>query len=177
MKRIGQVAREKIIEEIRADCKKSEGCFFISFNKVKAASISKLRNSLRVNASHVYVAKNALLQKAFDEVDKQGLVGFVNGETGVVFVYDKDIVKTCKALVDFAKENEILQLKGGFLKNRKVTTEEVTALAKLPSKEVLLGMAVGALAAPITGILSTFNQIILKFVWALEEVKKTKEKK
>ncbi|MEI8350327.1 MAG: 50S ribosomal protein L10 [Candidatus Omnitrophota bacterium] len=177
MKRIGQVAREKIIEEIRTDYQKSEGCFFVNFNKVKASSISQLRNNLRVGAAHIYVAKNALLQKAFDEVDKQGLAGFLNGETGVVFVYDKDIVKTCKALVDFAKENEILQLKGGFLKNRKITTEDVAALAKLPPKEVLLSMAVSALASPVTGFLSTLNQIVLKFVWVLEEVKKTKEKK
>jgi len=50
-------------------------------------------------------------------------------------------------------------------------------LAKLPSKEVLLGMAVSALAAPLSGFANVLNQVILKFVWAIEEIKKTKDKK
>lgn len=174
MKHIGEIVREKIVEELKESLQQSESCFFINFNKVKASSVSQLRNNLRVVKAKVYVAKNSLFAKAFD-AKQDSLTGFLNGETAVIFAYDKDVVKACKALVDFSKENEILQIKGGFLKDKVVTTEELNALAKLPPKEILLAMALSGLASPITGFVSTLNQVMLKFVWVVEEIKKNKE--
>ena len=174
MKRIGVIVREKIVDEIKGNIKEAEGCFFLNFNRVKAFPVSQLRNNLRTIGASVYVAKNSLLEKAFDE-RKENLNNFVGQETAVVFIHDKDIVKICKALVDFAKENEILQIKGGFIKDKMVTSEEVTTLSKLPPKEILLGMAVSGIASPLTSFVSTLNQVVLKFVWAIEEIKKSKE--
>jgi len=174
MKRIGVVVREKIVDEIKENIKESEGCFFLNFNKVKARSVSQLRNNLRTTGANIYVAKNSLFEKAFDD-RKENLNNFIGQETAVVFIHDKDIVKTCKALVDFAKENEILQIKGGFIKDKPITSEEVNALSKLPPKEILLGMAVSGIASPLTSFVSTLNQIVLKFVWAIEEIRKSKE--
>ncbi|MDD4183761.1 MAG: 50S ribosomal protein L10 [Candidatus Omnitrophica bacterium] len=174
MKHIGTIVREKIVDELKESLKQSEGCFFINFNKVKALSISQLRNNLRKMNSKVYVAKNSLLSKAFD-AKRDNIVNFVSGETAVIFVYDKDVVKTAKALVDFAKENEILKIQGGFLNDKAVSPEDLNSLAKLPPKEILLGMAVSGLASPITGFVSALNQVMLKFVWVVEEIKKNKE--
>ncbi|MFA6281019.1 MAG: 50S ribosomal protein L10 [Candidatus Omnitrophota bacterium] len=174
MKRIGVVVREKIVDEIKENIKESEGCFFLNFNKVKARSVSQLRNNLRTTGANIYVAKNSLFEKAFDD-KKENLNNFISQETAVVFIHDKDIVKTCKALVDFAKENEILQIKGGFIKDKPITTDEVSALSKLPPKEVLLGMAVSGIASPLTSFVSTLNQVVLKFVWAIDGIKKSKE--
>jgi large subunit ribosomal protein L10 len=174
MKRIGVVVREKIVDEIKENIKEAEGCFFLNLNKVKALSVSQLRNNLRTTGASIYMAKNSLLEKAFDD-RKETLDSLVSQETAVVFIHDKDIVKTCKALVDFAKENEILQIKGGFIKDKPITSDEVNALSKLPPKEILLGMAVSGIASPLISFVSTLNQIVLKFVWAIEEIKKQKE--
>ena len=174
MKHIGTIVREKVVDEIKENVQQSEGCFFVNLNKVKALSISQLRNNLRTTNSKVYVAKNSLFSKAFD-VNKDSMANFISGETAAVFVYDKDIVRAAKVLVDFAKENEIIQVKGGLLKDKAVSAQDLNSLAKLPPKEVLLGMAVSGLASPITGFVSTLNQVILKFVWVVEEIKKNKE--
>lgn len=174
MKTVGLDVKEKIITEVKQSIKDSQGCFFINFNKVKASAVSQLRNNLRDCGAKVFVAKNSLLKLAFDQHAKDDLDGFLAQETAIVFVYDKDIVKTCKSLVDFTKENEALQLRGGFLKKDKITAEGLTALAKLPPKEVLLGMAVSAIASPLTGFVAALNQIVLKFVWVVEEIKKQK---
>jgi len=173
MKHIGTIVREKVVDEIKESAHNCEGCFFVNFNKVKALSISQLRNNLRTTNSKVYVAKNSLFSKAFDT--NKDITNFISGETAVVFVYDKDIVRAAKALVDFAKENEVIQVKGGLLKDKAVSAQDLNSLAKLPPKEVLLGMAVSGLASPITGFVSTLNQVILKFVWVVEEIKKNKE--
>ncbi|UCD15743.1 MAG: 50S ribosomal protein L10 [Candidatus Omnitrophota bacterium] len=174
MKRIGLVFREKIIEEIKERVQDTKGCFFVGFNKVKASPYNCLRNDLHKVGSKVLVTKNSLLKRAFTDLGWQDLDGFLEGETGIVFVYDKDIVGACKIMVNFSKEREVLQIKGGFLGGEKVDSKQVAALAKLPSKEILLGMAVRGMASPLTGFVGALNQIILKFVWVVQEIKNKK---
>jgi large subunit ribosomal protein L10 len=122
------------------------------------------------------VTKNTLVRKAFQD-SKIELNNLLTSETAIVFIYDKDIVKTCKSLADFAKENEILQIKGGFIKEKPVSTAELNALARLPPKEALLAQVLNGFASPLSGFISTLNQVILKFLWIIEEVKKHKETK
>lgn len=172
--KLGLVVREKLIGEILARAKDNNACFFVGFNKLEAFPYNCLRNDLRAADAIFFVTKNSLFKRAFEDLGWKDFNEFLQGETGVVFVYDKDVVKTCKILVDRTKENEALFLKGAFLGEGKLTATQVKALAKLPPKEVLIGMAVGGLAAPITGFLTVLNQVILKFVWALEEIKKKK---
>jgi large subunit ribosomal protein L10 len=172
MKTVGSQIKEIIIDDIKKGIQTSEGCFFINFNKVKASAVSSLRIALKTSNAKIYVAKNSLLKRALENGGKKDLDALLAQETGLVFIYDKDVVKTAKALVDFSKENEVIQLRGGFIKEQKISPEGLSALAKLPPKEVLLGMAVSGLASPLTGFLSTMNQVMLKFVWVIEEIKK-----
>lgn len=177
VKKIGLLTREKIVQELKERVAGTEGLFFVGFNKVGAFPFNVLRNTLRDAKATVFVAKNSLFKKAFGELDWGDFNDLLDAETGAVFVDDKDVVKPCKILVEFAKDNEVLTIKGGMIKDKKVTSKDVEALAKLPSKEVLLGSAVSALAAPLSGFANVLNQVILKFVWAIEEIKKTKDKK
>ncbi len=177
IKKIGLLTREKIVEELKERVEGIHGCFFIGFSKVQAFGLNTLRNNLKDAGADVFVAKNSLFKKAFNDLGWQDLSGLLDCETGMVLVYDSDIVKSCKVLVDFAKESEILQLKGGVIDEKKISSEDMDSLAKLPSREVLLGMAVSAIAAPLTSFVSSLNQIILKFVWTVQEIKKVKEKK
>lgn len=177
MKSVGVIIREKISGDLKDQIKKSEACFFISFNKLAAFKLNVIRNNLKGANTNVFVAKNTLFNKVFAEIGFGELNGLLSGETALVVVHDKDIVKAAKALVDFNKENEALQIRGGFLKDKKLTSENLNALAKLPTKEVLLGMAVSGIAAPLTGFLSTLNQVVVQLLWTLDEVGKTKDKK
>ena len=178
MKKIGLLTREKIVENLKDKISGTQGCFFISFNKVNAFSLNILRNSLRDVQAQIFVAKNSLFKKALTELGWKDFDNLLDAETGIVCSFDKDVVVgTCKTLVDFAKESETLALKGGVINDRQITLDDINKLAKLPSKNVLLGMVVSGFAAPISGFVNTLNQIILKFVWTIEEIKKTKDKK
>jgi large subunit ribosomal protein L10 len=174
-KTIGIAIRENIIKKVQERINSSSVYFFIGFNNVKSSALSDLRNQLRVVDSYVFVAKNSLINKALEDSDLKNLKDYFQGETGIISVYNEDIVKPCKVIVDFSKENESFAIKGGIIEGRKISKEELESLAKLPAKEVLLAQAVSGLAAPITGFLTCLKQVILKFVWAAEEVKKVKE--
>ena len=177
IKKIGLLTREKIVEGLKQGVKDTEGCFFVGFNKVGAFPFNKLRNNLRDSGANVFVAKNSLFKRALNELGWEDVNSLLEAETGVVIVKDDDVVKACKILVEFTKETETLQLKGGIIKDKRVSPKELGVLAKLPSREVLIGTVVSVFASPLSGFLNTLNQIILKFVWVVEEIKKTKEQK
>jgi len=177
IKKIGLLTRERIVKDLKQGIKGTEGCFFIGFNKVGAFQFNELRNNLRDSGVRVFVAKNSLFKKALGELGWEDVDSLLATETGVVITKEDEVVKACKILAEFAKETETLQLKGGVIKDKRVSLEELGALAKLPSREVLIGMVVSTFASPLGGFLNALNQIILKFVWVVEEIKKTKEQK
>ncbi|MFH1505165.1 MAG: 50S ribosomal protein L10 [Candidatus Omnitrophota bacterium] len=175
MEKIGLLTRENIVSQVKQKIEGSRGYFFVGFNKIEAFAFNNLRNSLIDVGAQVFVTKNSLFKRAFIELGKEGLNDFFEAETGIIFAYDEDVVKACKTLTDFSKENEFLKIKGAFVENKKITAKEVSALAKLPSREALLGMALSVMVSPLTGFLNSLNQIILKFVWVVKEIKKKKE--
>ena len=87
----------------------------------------------------------------------------------------QDLVKICKALVDFSKENVGLALRGGFLKEKLLGEQELQSLAKLPPRNVLLAQTVMTIAAPLTSFVAAANNVILKFLWLVEELKNKRE--
>ena len=114
------------------------------------------------------------MRRSFGRMEIEGVADFFKKETAAVFVEENDIVKACKVMVDFSKDNEALVLKGGVLNNKIISSKEMAALASLPSRDVLLSMVLRGFTSPLTGFLTCMNQIILKFVWAVEEIKKVK---
>ncbi len=177
MKKVGLLYRQKIVDKITQDWKNSQGCIFVNFSKVSALSFNMLRNSLRREGSSLFVSKNSLIKRAIKEIEAQDVSDFVDGSTALVFVKDSDVVKVSKMLFDFSKENENFVLKGAFLNNNKLGHKELEEIAKLPSREVLVGQAVMGLASPLTGFVGMLNNIILKFVWVIEEIKNKQSKK
>ncbi len=175
--RIGLVIRKKIVEEIKERLNSAQAYVFVGFSKLKAQQLNTLRDNLKKENSLMRIFKNSLIRRAFSDLGKELDNSFVEGPTGIVFVYE-DIVKVCKLLVDFSKESEeAFYLKGGFLEEKKLNKEELLELAKLPPYEILLGKTLNAFCAPLTGFLNSLNQIILKFVWLVEEIKKKKEER
>ncbi len=173
--KVGAMIREKIVGQLKTNSQEASACFFVGLNRIAAFPLNTIRNDLRRSGGRFFLAKNTLLKRALDDSGRVDTDGFLGHETGVVFVAGSDAVKVCKVLIDFTKEHEnVLELRGGYLTDKKITSQDMVDLAKLPSREVLLGMALGAMAAPLTAFLSSMNQVVLKFVWTMEEIKKKK---
>ncbi len=176
MKKVGLLYREKIVDKITQDWKSSQGCIFVNFSKVSALSFNNLRNSLRKEGSFLFVSKNSLIKRALENMNAQDMSDLVDGSTALVFINDSDVVKVSKMLFDFSKENENFVLKGAFLNNNKLGQKELEEISKLPSRDILIGQAVMGLASPLTGFVGMLNNIILKFVWVIEEIKNKQSK-
>lgn len=172
MKKIGLLYREKAIDLVKDNWENSQACILIGFDKVSAFSFNILRNNLKRTDSKILVTKNSLMKRTLASLNITGADDLLRDPTGVVVIKGKDIVQVCKMLVDFSKENAGLTLKGGFLHEQQLSDKELISLSKLPSQEVLLAQAVMTIASPLIGFVATLNNIILKFVWLLEELKK-----
>ena len=175
MDKIGRVYREKFINLLQDEAQNAEALLFVNFNGLGAPQINSLRMLLRERKSKLLVAKNRLIHKAF--LDKNiELQDVLKAETAIVYSCS-DFVEATKALFDFYKENEKLQIKGSYVKENLMSRKELENISKLPSRGILVGMTVNCIASPLTSFLSSLNQIILKFAWAIEAIREKKEAK
>jgi large subunit ribosomal protein L10 len=169
--KIGSLVREKILGAALKKKETAQSAYIVGFGGLSAVQLTALRKTLKVKKASMYVAKNTLIGKTYADLDFGDLL---KGQSGVVYA-DGDIVEIAKALVDFRTKNEALIIKGAVLNNQLVGEDQVVALSKLPTRDVLIGMTVNAIAAPIGKFVTTLNQMIAKFPQVVNAIKDKKE--
>lgn len=174
MIKIGSFFRKSIVENIKKDISASESIFVVQYSGIASASMTALRNLMRANKSRLLVAKNSLILKALKAANAQGLDNLLEGQSAVIFG-QKDIALVTKALVKFTKENQNLIVKGGLYNNQVLNLKEIESISKLPSRELLVAQVVGALQAPLAGLVSTLRASLNKFVIVLNQIKEQKK--
>jgi large subunit ribosomal protein L10 len=171
---MGRLEREYIVEEISKRIKDSENIIVSNFSNIKAEELNDLRTKLAKNQSSYFVVKNSLCRLALEKADKKELLDLITGSTGFVFCDDNPI-NASKAIVEFSKDAEGLEILGGFIEGEVVPGGQVKELAALPSQKELLTMLVTGMKYPITSFVGTLGQLMKKFVFVLNEVAKKKE--
>ncbi|OPX30895.1 MAG: 50S ribosomal protein L10 [Candidatus Omnitrophica bacterium 4484_171] len=174
MKKIGILYREKIIERITSSWSQLEARIFVSFNKVSAFNFNILRNILKKEGSSIFVSRNSLIKRALDSISVDSMDSFIDGSTGIVFVNYDNIVKICKILFDFSKENEGFMLKGAALGEKQLGFDELEKISKLPPKDILIAQAVMGIASPLSGFVAALNNILVKFLYLIDGIKNKK---
>jgi len=135
------------VAEIADRFRDSNAAVLTEYRGLTVAQLKELRKALRGNASYA-VVKNTLTAIAAKEAGLEGLDDALAGPSAIAFVTG-DPVEAAKGLRDFAKANPALVIKGGVLEGRSLSAAEVTKLADLESREVLLAKAAGAFKASL----------------------------
>ncbi|MEV4112364.1 50S ribosomal protein L10 [Nonomuraea sp. NPDC049695] len=133
------------VAELKSEFEGSSAAVLTEYRGLTVAQLKELRTSLGENAKFA-VAKNTLTKIAANEAGVTGLDDLLLGPTAVAFVKG-DVVEAAKGLRDFAKANPLLVIKGGVLEGKTLDATEITKLADLESREVLLAKLAGALKA------------------------------
>lgn len=144
-------AKKVIVEEIKEKLNRAKSVTFVDYNALTVAEDTAMRQEFKKNGSEYKVYKNKLLLLALNELGINGAEKYLNGTTAVAFSYD-DEVSGAKITCQAAEKTKKLTVKFGLLNGNFVEGKEMEALAKLPSKEVLIAMLLGTLNAPITGL-------------------------
>lgn len=118
-----------------------------------------LRRKLREAGVEYTVMKNSIIRFAAREVGLEGLEDILEGPTAIATSAD-DVISPAKVLNDFAKDNEAMEIKGGFVEGNVITVDEVKQYASIPSKEVLISKMLGSLQSPIGALARTLQAIV-----------------
>ena len=153
--------KSAVIDEITAQIQESEAVFAVDYRGITVTQAAELRTRLRDADATFRVTKNTLTEIAADRADASALKDLLQGPTALAFVRG-DVAAAAKALADYQRETggELLPFKGGSLNGEALSAEQVTALSKLPTREVLYQQLVGVVASPLTGLARTLNALI-----------------
>ena len=147
-----------MVEELTGKFRDSSGAVLTEYRGLTVAQLSELRGSLRGNATFS-VVKNTLTKIAATEAGLGDQVTtMLSGPSAIAFV-DGDVAQAAKGLLDFAKANPLLVIKGGVLDGKPLTAAEVSKLADLEPREVLLARLAGAMKASMSNAAATFSAL------------------
>ena len=136
------------VAEIAEKFRGSSASVVTEYRGLSMAQLTTLRRSLGDGTTY-RVAKNTLVQRAAADAGVEGLEQMLVGPTAIAFITGEP-VDAAKAIRDFAKTNQGLVIKGGFMDGRALTVTEVNQLAELESREVLLAKLAGAMKANLS---------------------------
>jgi large subunit ribosomal protein L10 len=146
------------VAELKTDFESSNGAVLTEYRGLTVAQLTELRDNLGTNAKFA-VVKNTLTKiAARDAGVDEGLNELLQGPSAIAFVTG-DVVEAAKGLRDFAKANPHLVIKGGVIDGKSMTSADITKLADLESREVLLAKLAGAMKASMAGAAATFNAL------------------
>ena len=151
-----------VIEELTGKFRDSSGAVLTEYRGLTVAQLSELRGSLKGNATFS-VVKNTLTKVAANDAGVGDALGpLLSGPSAIAFV-DGDVTQAAKGLLDFAKANPLLVIKGGVLDGKALSPSEVSKLADLEPREVLLAKLAGGMKASMARAAGTFNAPLTQF--------------
>ncbi len=150
---ISKARKDELLAQYTDLVEKSEAIFFAEYAGMSVKAMDQLRNEVYDAEGAFHVTKNTLLKLALSNKDYSLPEDMLLGQLASGFALG-EAPTLAKAIVDFAKKEDNLTLKGGFMGGELLTAEQVEALAKLPSLDQLRGQLIGLISAPAQGVVS-----------------------
>lgn len=164
----------ELVKELVEKIKASKSSVFVDFKGLKVKDATELKKFLRAEGVHYVVVRKTLLDIALKNAGVEGVsIKGMEGQVAIA-ISNADEVAAAKIIDTFAKTNENIKMLGGVLGSQILSAAEVKALAKIPSKEQLLGQLVGTLNAPISGFVNVLAGNLRGLVQVLNAVKEQK---
>jgi len=161
--------QEKIesVEELRGRLDGVRTLLLTEYRGLTVQQLSDLRKQLRSVSAEYTVIKNRLARLALSP-DLAEVKGLLKGPTGMIITKD-DPVAVAKAVHTFARTNQALVIKAGYVEGRLIPPDGLKALADLPSREALRAQLVGAISGPLTQLVSLLKAPQRELVYVLSE--------
>ena len=164
-------SREKksaVIDELKERLSRCNIGILTDYRGLSTAEITVLRGKLREAGIEYRVVKNTMARFAAERADKGQLSASFEGPVAIAFGYG-EITEPAKVLADYTRTAKTsLAIRGGFLGDRLLTSDEVTTLATLPPRDVMLAKAIGGLQSPMLALLNCLNSPIRGVIGVLQ---------
>jgi large subunit ribosomal protein L10 len=158
-----------VIEEIAVQIQESEAVFAVDYRGISVVQAAELRGKLREADATLRIVKNTLTERAADSAGAEGLKPLLVGPTALTFARG-DAAGAAKAVADYARATNLLPFKGGIMAGQALGAEQIVAIARLPSRDVLNAQFVNIVAAPLTGLVTSLSNLISGLARQLSQV-------
>jgi large subunit ribosomal protein L10 len=176
---ISREKKEELVTGYVESFSRSQAVILTDYRGMSMAELQELRAKLRPAEAKYIVVKNSLAKRALQQLDLPVPEEMLSGPTAIAFCHG-ETPAVAKMLQDFAKENKILQIKGGLMERRIFTADEVSTLASMPPREVILAQVLGSVQAPagrvvgaVTGVMRNILYLLQAYAEKLEEQSST----
>ena len=165
----------KVVEELNGMFQKAKSAVLADYQGIDALGLTRLRRHMRAQSVDFRVVKNTLARQAAKNTPFELLDEDFKGPVSMVVSFE-DAVAPAKALAEFAKSGAPKSPKVlcGVVEGKKVSPDEVKALADLPPKEVLIAQLLATMNGPTTNFVGALNGLLRKFVGTLDAIREKK---
>ena len=167
--RSGDPRAEKVavVNEVRDKLSSAGAAILTEYRGLKVSELEGLRRSLGQAGGEYKVYKNTLVRLATRDVGMEGIDPLLEGPTAVAFA-DSDVPAVARALRDFSRAHPVLVVKGGVMGTSVLSADDATALADIPSREVLLARLAGLMAAPMQQLAGLLQALPRNLAYGLQ---------
>jgi large subunit ribosomal protein L10 len=166
-------AKRETVAELRDELAKARTMIVSEYRGLKVKEIAEIRRALRKQDVTYRIVKNRLMRIAAGDSVGAALGPLLVGPTAIAFGNDES--STAKAVLDATRSYaRVIKVTGGVLGDRAISAEDVTRLAALPSREVLLGRLAGGMQAPVATLAGLLAAPLRNLGYALQQVAEQK---
>lgn len=168
--------KKAILDEIRGNLEESDFAFLADYRGLSVEQLTELRRQLRVCHTKLQVVKNSLTKLAAGELDLETPDELFDGPVAMVYG-SGDAPAVAKAIRAFRKRGKLPVIMGGWLERRVLSADAAEHMADIPPREVLLGMVVGTVCAPMSQLVGVMSQKLSSLLYVLKAVEEKKSSK
>lgn len=141
--------KKAVVAEVSAKIATAQTVVVAEYRGIQVGHLTQLRAQARTQGVYLRVLKNTLARRAVEGTQFAELASELTGP--LIYSISEDAVAAAKVLADFARTNDKLVVKAGNFAGKQLDKAAVTALASIPSREVLLAQLLGIMQAPVSG--------------------------
>ena len=153
--------KQQIVNDLSDKFTNAQACVIVNYAGITVENDTALRKELTAAGVNYAVIKNTLIKRACEKSGFEGLTNVLEGMTAVA-TSDTDPVAAAKILSNYAEKIETFEIKAGFVDGKVLDKDGVNELAKLPSKEVLIGKVLGSLQSSLYSLAYVLQAVVDK---------------
>ena len=170
---ISREKKESSITQLKESFGMGKIVVFVNFQGMNVGAVTKLRRAISAEGGAMQVLKKTLINRVLVDLGHAIDARALSGEIAAIFGFN-DEVGVVKVLAEFAKEKGLPAFRAGVMGSVILDEAALKTLAKIPSREKLLGSLVGSIASPMSGIMNVFVGNVRNLVYALNAIQKSK---
>ncbi|MFH1990674.1 MAG: 50S ribosomal protein L10 [Patescibacteria group bacterium] len=168
--------KSNILKDLTDKFGRAKAAILVDFNKLSVSKAMELRCNLKSINAEYKVAKKTLINRVLRAGNfEDAKIDDFKTQVGVIFSYDNPVT-VANSIWKFSRINEALKILGGFLELNWQGKDNIVALAKLPSREILLGQVVRVIASPLSGLATVLSGNMRNLVGVLNNIRSKNNK-